>query len=368
MSNSVGQMDGEKWRFDRLVEAIADHAIYIVDPAGLVITWNPGGEHITGYSKRDVAGRHFSLFFTEEDRNAGRPDRLLEEAARTGRAGDEGWRVRKDGSRFWALVAINPIHDESGLVGFGEITKDLTARRAEQEALRDSERRFRMLVEGVVDYAIYMLSPEGRVTNWNSGAERIKGYSAAEIIGQHFGRFYTPEDSATGLPMRALAKAARDGKFEAEGWRQRKDGTRFWASVVIDAIRDEKGELVGFAKVTRDISERREAQRRLEEAREQLFQSQKMETIGQLTGGVAHDFNNLLTVILGGVDMSERLASGNDKLKRILENMRHAAKRGAALTTQLLAFARRQSLKPQVLEFGEAARRRGQHAAAVAAG
>src|SRR5919206_3345866 len=216
--------------------------------------------------------------------------------------------------------------------------------------LASDERSYRLLVQGVTDYAIFMLDPEGRITNWNSGAERAKGYTAEEIIGEHFSRFYTEEDLQRGIPKLALETAAREGRFETEGWRVKKDGTRFWANVVIDAIRDEDGHLVGFAKVTRDLTERRAAQRDLEAAREQLVQSQKMEAIGQLTGGVAHDFNNLLTVIVGGADVLTRLIGDNEKAKRVLANMQHAAERGASLTRQLLAFARRQALVPRIVE------------------
>src|SRR5947209_13119969 len=161
-----------------------------------------------------------------------------------------------------------------------------------------------------------MLDPKGRVTSWNPGAERIKGYSAEEIVGKHFSTFYTEEDRKAGMPKRVLETARREGKFEGEGWRVRKDGSRFWASVVVDAIRNSKGELIGFAKVTRDMSEKREAQRRLEEAREQLFRSQKMEALGQLTGGLAHDFNNLLTAMLGATDLASRSLGDAEKLKR----------------------------------------------------
>ena len=179
----------------------------------------------------------------------------------------------------------------------------MTDQRDAQQALLEAERRFRILVQGVTDYAIYMLDPEGRVTNWNAGAQRIKGYSPAEIIGEHFSRFYTPEDFEVGVPTRALETARETGRYEAEGWRVRKDGSRFWASVVIDAIKDEDGRLIGFAKITRDMTDKRETQLRLEESREQLFRSQKMEALGQLTGGLAHDFNNLLTAILGAADL-----------------------------------------------------------------
>src|SRR3954466_8089048 len=190
-----------------------------------------------------------------------------------------------------------------------------------------------------------MLDPKGRVTSWNPGAERIKGYSVDEIIGKHFSNFYTPEDRKAGMPKRVLETARREGKFEGEGWRMRKDGSRFWASVVVDAIRNSKGELIGFAKVTRDMSEKRENQRRLEEGGEQLFRSQKMEALGQLTGGLAHDFNNLLTAILGASDLALRNLSDQDKLKRMLDGIRNSAQRGAGLTKQLLAFARAQPLE-----------------------
>ena len=203
---------------------------------------------------------------------------------------------------------------------------------------------FRLLVQSVVDYAIFMLDAEGHVTNWNPGAERIKGYKPKEIVGQHFSRFYTPEDRENGVPKKALETARKTGRYEAEGWRMRKDGTRFWASVVIDAVRGEDGEVLGFAKVTRDMTEKREAQLRLEESREQLFRSQKMEALGQLTGGLAHDFNNLLTAILGASDLASRNLEKPDKLRTLLDGIRNSAQRGASLTKQLLAFARAQPL------------------------
>ncbi|MGE5651630.1 MAG: PAS domain S-box protein [Bacillota bacterium] len=204
---------------------------------------------------------------------------------------------------------------------------------------------FQLLVDGVHDYAIYMINPEGSISSWNRGAERVKGYAADEIIGQHFSRFYTPEDQAAGEPARALQCALDDGKYEKEGWRVRKDGSRFWAQVVLEAIRDEGGELLGFAKITRDITERRQAAEALEQTRASLAQAQKMEAIGQLTGGIAHDFNNLLTVIVNSLDLLA--IKLNDPVAiRCLSNAQRAAGRGAELTRQLLAFARRQPLRP----------------------
>ncbi len=214
-----------------------------------------------------------------------------------------------------------------------------------------AERRFQLLIEAVVDYAIFMLDPSGYITNWNAGAQRIKGYTADEIIGQHFSCFYSEADRAAGVPNRSLQIAVSEGKFEAEGWRFRKDGSRFWASVVLDPVYSQGGDLLGFAKVTRDITERHEAQRRLDEAREQLFQAQKMEAIGHLAGGIAHDFNNLLTVIGVGAEIAEPLVGDNEKLKRIVRNMRHAASRGESLTRQLLAFSRRQPLRAERIDL-----------------
>jgi PAS domain S-box-containing protein len=214
------------------------------------------------------------------------------------------------------------------------------------------DEQFRLLVQGVKDYAIYMLDAEGRVSNWNTGAQRFKGYSEDEIVGEHFSRFYTEEDRLGGLPARALATAATEGRFEQEGWRVRKDGTRFWAHVVIQPIRDEAGTLIGYAKVTRDLTERREAQLALEQARAAFFQAQKMEAIGQLTGGVAHDFNNLIAVVLGNLDLARRRLPEDDKrIRPLLENSIQAAQRGASLTQRMLAFARRQDLKTEPVDL-----------------
>ena len=207
---------------------------------------------------------------------------------------------------------------------------------------------FRMLVQGVVDYAIYTLDPEGNITNWNRGGERIKGYAASEILGKHFSVFYTEEDRARGEPNRTLSTAMREGRFEGEGWRVRKDGTRFWASVVVDRILDKDGQLIGFAKITRDMTEKKRAEEELERARAALAQSQKMEAIGQLTGGVAHDFNNLLTVIANALDLLADQRRDEAQKLRIIEFAQRAAERGAKLTQQLLAYSRRQPLRPEI--------------------
>jgi PAS domain S-box-containing protein len=334
----------EEQRFQLLVTGITDYAIYMLNPEGIVSSWNAGAERFKGYAAHEIIGQHFSLFYTEEDRRSGKPTRALQTAREQGKFEDEGWRVRRDGTRFWASVVVDPIWGPSGeLIGFAKITRDITERKVAEEALRESEDRFRLLVQGVTDYAIYMISPTGVVTNWNAGGERIKGYKQEEIVGSNFAVFYTEEDQAKGLPAQTLTTAATEGRFEQESWRVRKDGTRFWAHVVVDAIHDEAGKLLGFAKITRDITERKQALEALERANAALFQSQKMEAIGQLTGGIAHDFNNLLAIISSSVDvLATRTQNYADK--KVLDAMRRAVDRGALMTQQLLSFARQQPL------------------------
>ena len=211
--------------------------------------------------------------------------------------------------------------------------------------------RFRHFIASVTDYAIYTLSPDGVVVTWNAGAQRFKGYRPEEIIGRHFSVFYTDEEQARGRPAQALELARTSGRFEDEGWRVRKDGTRFWASVVLDPIRDEAGALLGFTKITRDITERRKAAEELERAREVLFQSQKLEAVGQLTGGIAHDFNNLLNVVMNGLELL-RVAPDPALRARTLDTMERAAQRGASLIQQLLTFARQQPLLQETHDIG----------------
>jgi PAS domain S-box-containing protein len=283
-------------RFRLLVEGVKDYAIFMLDPDGKVASWNEGAHHIKGYRQQEILGRHFSVFFAEEDLKRSKPERELQIAQDEGSYEEEGWRVRKDGSRFWASVLITALWDEAGsLRGFAKVTRDITERkRAEEEIrqlnknlenrveertsqlegavaeleshqreLRQSEERFRILVEGVSDYAIFMLSPDGSVVSWNEGAERIQGYGASEITGKHFSIFYAEEDIERGLPGEELRVAAAEGRFEEEGWRVRKDGTRYQAEVVITALRDEAGNLQGFSQVTRDITARKEAEEAL---------------------------------------------------------------------------------------------------------
>jgi PAS domain S-box-containing protein len=345
-----GLFESER-RFRLLVEGVVDYAIYMLDPHGIITNWNAGAKRIKGYNPEEVVGRHFEMFYLPADRETGTPARALETARNKGKFEAEGWRVRKDGTKFYASVVIDALYEEGQLIGFAKITRDITERVKVADALKESERHFRLLVSGVTDYALYMLDPNGIVTNWNAGGQRIKGYSPEEIIGQHFSRFYSDADQAAGRPARALRLALENGRYEEEGWRVRKDGTFFWASVVIDPIRDDDNKLLGFAKITRDISERREAQQNMEKVQRQLAESQKLDALGQLTGGVAHDFNNLLMIITGGLHTLKKIAGDDAKGLQAVEAIETASQRGTALTRQLLSFARRQSVNPQTVDL-----------------
>jgi len=254
-----------------LVESVVDYALFMLDLAGNVATWNRGAERIEGYAAHEIIGEHFSRFYPAEDVAAGKPERELETARQFERVEDEGWRLRKDGTRFWANVVITALRDDQGtLRGYGKVVRDLSAKREAEERLRRSEERFHHLVDAITDYAVFLLDATGHVATWNPGAQRIKGYEPAEIVGKHFSLFYTTEDRAEGRPDQILETLRSQGRFEEESWRVRKDGSRFWASVVITALRGESGEVSGFAKVTRDLTARRRAEeneRKLEEER-----------------------------------------------------------------------------------------------------
>jgi PAS domain S-box-containing protein len=336
-------------RFRLLVDAIKDYAIYLLDTQGRVSSWNTGAERLKGYAADEIIGQSFSRFYTPEDIAAGLPERALATARDEGKFESQGWRVRKDGTRFWTNVHIEPVlASDGGLIGYAKVTRDLSQIRHSEQALFASEERFRLLVQGVRDYAIYLLDPIGRVSNWNAGAQLIKGYAAHEILGQHFSRFYTAEDRKRGEPARALQVALSEKKYESEAWRVRKDGSRFWASVVIDPIYDDAGQHIGFAKITRDITERKRAQDEMDRARDALANAQKLEAIGRLTGGVAHDFNNLLTVIRSSAELLRRAGHDEVRRARYVQAIADTADRAALLTQQLLAFARQQPLRPEV--------------------
>jgi PAS domain S-box-containing protein len=275
-------------QFSTLAQTIRDYAVILLDPDGYILTSNIGAQLVKGYAPEELVGEHFSKFYPQNAIDRGWPQHELEVARVEGRFEDEGWRVKKDGSLFWASVVITALRDETGnLTGFGKVTRDLTERRREQESLRQSEERFRLLVEAVKDYAIFMLDTGGHVLSWNAGAERIKGYSASDIIGRHFSTFYPPELMAVDWPSHELRVARTEGRYEEEGWRLRKDGSRFWASVVISAVFDRAGTLRGYAKVTRDLTERKRVEE-LQEAGRQMSEFLAM---------LAHELRNPLAPI-----------------------------------------------------------------------
>ena len=277
-----------------LVHGVQDYAVFLLDREGYVASWNRGAERLKGYAADEIIGKHFSVFYPQEAIERRWPQQELKLAAEAGRLEDEGWRLRKDGSRFWADVIITALHDETGeLRGFSKVTRDLTERRGQQEALRQSEERFRLLVENVKDYAIFMLDPAGRVTSWNAGAERIHGYKAPEIIGRHLATFYPKDAVEKKWPEQELAMAREHGRFEEEGVRVRKDGGTFWASVAVTPIYDGDGVLIGYAKVTRDLTDHKRVET-LEKAERQTNEFLAM---------LAHELRNPLAPISNALQL-----------------------------------------------------------------
>ena len=256
--------------FQLLVQSVRDYAIFLLDPEGRVSSWNAGAERIKGYSTDDILGQHFSIFYPRDAISARKPHQELKIAVREGRFEEEGWRIRKDGSRFWASVTITPLYRDGILQGFAKVTRDLSERKATEMRLRASEEKYRLLVSGVKDYAIFMLDPDGQVVTWNEGAQAINGYAADEIIGKHFSVFYPEEENTDNGPARELEIATAQGSFVNETWRVRKDGSRFWASIVLTALRDGSGHLYGFSKVTHDMSERRKRDEQIEKLNAEL--------------------------------------------------------------------------------------------------
>ena len=326
------------------MDSVRDYAIFALDPDGYILSWNAGAERLKGYTPAEIIGRHFSTFYPPEDIAAGKPERELVDAVRDGRVEDEGWRVRKDGSRFWANVVITALRDVAGiLVGFAKVTRDLTARHQAEEALRASEERFRVLVQGVRDYAIFMLDPEGRVASWNAGAERLKGYAPAEIIGRHFSAFYPAADVAAGKPLRVLEVASREGTYEEEGWRVRKDGSSFWANVVITALRGRDGALLGFTKVTRDLTERRAAQERaIADARRVAAAEAANHTKSEFLTAMSHELRTPINAAMGYAELIEMGLGGpvSDQQREYLDRIRGSHVHLLGIVTDLLNYSR----------------------------
>ncbi|MEO8628201.1 MAG: PAS domain S-box protein [Betaproteobacteria bacterium] len=350
---SVGEraLEQSEDRFRLLVEGVTDYAIFMLDVDGRVITWNAGAQRIKGYRSDEIIGQHFSKFYPAGSQEL--PPRELEVAAAEGRCEDEGWRLRKDGSMFWASVVITALRDQSGrLSGFAKVTRDLTRRRKQEEALRQSEERFRLLVEGVTDCAIFMLDPNGYVMTWNAGAERLKGYQAGDIIGRHFSTFYPPDAIEGAWPEHELQVATETGRFVDEGWRIRKDGSKFWANVVITALRDQSGTLRGFAKLTRDLSEykRTEALEVNGAQREELLEAERSARIAaqraarikdEFLATLSHELRTPLNAILGWTQVLRKPGTAKPaEFARGMEVIERNARAQVQLIEDLLDLSR----------------------------
>lgn len=327
-----------------LVETVRDYAIFALDTNGYILTWNAGAERLKGYTRDEIVGRHFSIFYPPEAVAAGRTGELLAKALEDGRVEDEGWRVRKDGTRFWADVVITALREPDGThIGFAKVTRDLTERRAAENEVRASEERFRLLVDSVQEYGIFGLDALGRVTSWNEGAQRINGYTADEIIGRHFSVFYPSEDVARGKPAWELKEAIANGRFEDEDWRIRKDGTMFWANVVITPLRDPTGELIGFAKVTRDLTERKAAQERaIADARRVAEAEASSRAKSEFLAAMSHELRTPLNAIGGYADLLLAGVRGplGDTQRQDLERIRASQQHLLGIITDLLNFSR----------------------------
>jgi PAS domain S-box-containing protein len=329
-SGSLALREAER-HFTHLVAGVQDYAIFLLNPEGFVKSWNAGAERMKGYASKEIVGKHFSQFYPSEAVAAGWPQHELEVAQREGRFEDLGWRLRQDGSRFWTNVVITALFDTDGaLAGFLKITRDLTERKQAEEALRQSEQRFRLLVEGVKEYAIFMLDADGHVVSWNAGAERIKGYKAAEIIGKHFSTFYPAEDVRAGKPRRELEIAQEKGSVEDEGWRIKKDRSLFWANVIITAIYDEERHLIGYAKVTRDMTEKRRV------AALELADRQKNEFLAML----AHELRNPLAPISNGLQLLKLQDADLETVQQTTEMMERQLVHMVRLVDDLLDVSR----------------------------
>jgi PAS domain S-box-containing protein len=329
MDNGTKAIDPSLYRL--LVEQARDYALFLLDPAGRIMTWNEGAERIKGYSAKDIVGRHFSAFYTQPAIDRGWPEYELKVAAAEGRFEDEGWRVRKDGSRFWASVVITALRDDNGkLLAFSKITRDLTDRKLQEEALRESEERFRLLVDGVVDYAIYMLDPHGIVTSWNAGAQRITGYTREEIVGKHFSRFYRQGDVEAGKPWEELASARRRGRNEVEGSSVRKDGSEFWARVVVSALYDATGRLHGYATITQDLTERRHLEA-LENA---------AKNVNEFIAVLAHELRNPLAPIRTAVQVMAQAKPGETVQQAMRETIDRQSAQLARILDDMLDISR----------------------------
>ena len=341
-------------RYRLMVEAIRDYSIFMLDPEGHVVTWNEGGTLIHGYAESEILGRHFSVFYPSADLLDDKPRKKLQIARDNGSYREEGWRVKKDGSLFWASVVLTALfNDRNVLIGYSKVTSDLTGQLKDEEVLRQSEARYRSLVEQVGDYGIFMLDTKGRIISWNEGARRIKGYAAEDVIGKYFSIFYPEEDILNGKPAWELKIARSSGKYEEEGWRLRKDGTRFWANIVITAVYDTEGRLSGFSKVTRDLTERKLSEQALQESSDKYRQlaqelsvtnselSSVNRELEQFTAIVSHDLKEPVRTVRSFLHLMDRYVDQQkfDLLKPSIGKGILAAQRMHELIDNLLHYS-----------------------------
>lgn len=346
-------------KYHKMVSEVQDYAIILLDGDGQVLDWNKGAEKLKGYRASEIIGKNFRLFYPKEERENRLPDRLLEFAAKNGSALHDGWRIKKDGERFWGSVVITALHDDNGnIIGFSKVTRDLTDKKIAEDKvnnlleelhqlndeLKRSEERYHKMISEVQDYAIILLDVNGNIENWNTGAEVIKGYKPEEIIGKNFRVFYSKEDQNNGLPARLLNEAIRVGRVTHEGWRVRKDGSRFWGSVVITALHDDQNNIIAFSKVTRDLTERKRTEDALKQTAAQLdLKSKSLERLNAelsaFTYVASHDLKEPLRKIK---TFSARMKDVNyepQKIDEFVDKITVSANKMQSLIENLLAYS-----------------------------
>ncbi|MCW3105146.1 MAG: sensor histidine kinase [Bacteroidetes bacterium] len=337
--HSANRLKARSDLYQKMIEEIEDYAIILMDENGIIQNWNKGAQKIKGYTDQEIIGKHFSIFYLPEDLAVQLPQKLMEQARSNGKAGQEGWRKRKDGTRFWGSITITAIHDEEhNVIGYSKVTRDLTDKKVAEDELRMSEERYHQMIAEVQDYAIILLSPQGIIENWNIGAEKIKGYTAAEVIGKKFEMFYTPEDRAINLPDKLLARAKEEGKAVQEGWRVRKDGTRFWGTIVITALHGKDGRIIGFSKVTRDLTAQKLAEEKVNAYYAELeLQNSELEQFAYVA---SHDLQEPLRKIQTFAELIQENYSDEEFVKRYFEKLESSAQRMAELVKSLLDYSR----------------------------
>jgi PAS domain S-box-containing protein len=338
MNPQMSSKNQQRDLYELLLRNVKDYAVFAIDTSGRVVSWNESAERLRGYNESEVVGEHFSMFYLPEDVKAGRPALDLETALKEGHYQTEAARVRKDGSILWAEILITPLFDEGKHAGFGILTRDLSERRRTEEVLRRSEEVFRHMVSSVKDYGIFLLDKNGNIVTWNAGAERIKGYTQDEVIGRHFSMFYTAEANAENHAQHELEVAEKTGHYEEEGWRVRKNGDLFWASVTITPFRDEAGGLRGFIKVTRDLTERRNAELELKKARDAAIEANRLKS--QFVANISHEVRTPLAGVIGMAEVLKLDSALTQDQHEAAEHIFTSSQRLLSVLNDLLDFSK----------------------------